>query len=151
MTELQPGDLLLYKPNGLMGRLISWRTSGKYSHCELYIGGGRSISARNEGVNEFHYRADFALVLRPTEPFDLKSALAWFEKEAKGQAYDWLGILWWVYAKHYGNRLKAQFCSEICHRLYAKGGFYPFAAHIDSDTVSPSHFEWARNLAIVTV
>ena len=91
---LLPGDVLLYKPTGLFGRIIALKTWHKIAHCECYVGNGNSVASRDgKGVNIYPLRlTDLAYILRPTQPLDLVSGLRWFHKEAKGLPYGWLDL-----------------------------------------------------------
>jgi hypothetical protein len=151
--RLQPGDCLLYAATGTFGRLISWITWHPVGHVEIYIGNGRSVAARNGiGVNQYPLRlADLIRVRRPAQPFHLPAALAWFLTQAKGQGYDWLGLLRFRTTGKVSTKLDSptkQFCSEFATRFYGQGGFYPFGEE-DADAIAPFQFDTSALLPCI--
>jgi len=147
MTELKPGDCLLYKPkkSSFFGWLISIKTWHMISHCEVYIGEGLSAASRDgQGVNIYPIReTELVSVYRPKPEykFVMNKALQWFLLEAKGQKYDWLGLLRFTWGHSYtkGGTNNKQFCSEFLTRFYRAGGLDPFNGE-DADAVPPYLF-----------
>lgn len=140
--QLLPGDALLYSPTGLWGYLIALKTwLGKISHIEVYAGDGESWASRDgKGVQLYPLRIDHvATVLRPTQPLDLLAMDQWFET-VKGQAYDWGGLMRFLYwgSVGSGNNNK-QFCSEFAVRIFRAGGMDPFNG-VDADAIAPATF-----------
>lgn len=93
---IQPGDVLLYRPSDLYGRIIAYKTWHSVAHVEVSVGLGCAVAARPKtGVDRYPLRLDATLsaVLRPVQPFDLSAALRWFEREARGLPYGWLDLL----------------------------------------------------------
>ena len=144
---LQPGDAVLYFHHSLIGWLIALKTWTKVAHVEIYRGagvcnGGRvSYSSRfQSGVNAYPLRLDgVAAVVRPTQPLDLLAADAWFEAHARGQPYDWLGLLCFTLARRRGENHK-MFCSEMATHYYRTAGLEPFNPRWPADRVPPSFF-----------
>ena len=48
--SLKLGDVVLYRGTSLISRLIVWFDSGHYSHCSIYVGGGKVLEAIDKGV-----------------------------------------------------------------------------------------------------
>ncbi len=138
---LKPGDCLLYRPSSFFGYLIAIKTWNKVSHTEVYIGHGRSVASRDGiGVDEYPLRLDgLAYVLRPNQEFNLQKGLRWFYKYAKGQKYDWKGMLVFALAVRQGA-LDKMFCSECSTRLYRKCDLKPFSNNYNADRVAPATF-----------
>lgn len=146
---LRAGDCLLYAPKGFFGWLISIKTWHAIAHCEAYLGpndgtGEReSVASRDgQGVQIYPLRtSEIARVLRPTVPFDQDRALAWFNQSAKGQRYDWLGLLRFAWRAKVVPDAKdnKQFCSEFLTRYYRSGGLDPFNGE-DADAIPPFMF-----------
>jgi hypothetical protein len=133
--QLRPGDCLLYAPNSFWSYAIAVKTWNKISHCEAFIGHG-------ESVNKYALRLKgLSFVLRPPATFNLDEAMAWFA-DVKGQKYDWIGlsrfILWG--ATPTTGRNNKMFCSEFLTRWYRAGGYEPFNARCDADSVAPATF-----------
>ena len=140
---LRAGDCLLYRAKGFFGWAIAIKTWHSVSHCEGYVGLGKSVASRDGiGVNLYDWRSDGLIyVLRPNRPFDLKEALAQFNHKWKGQGYDWLGLLRFAWRSPV-SRFRCdnkQFCSELLTRWYRAGGIDAFNGE-DADAVVPSQF-----------
>lgn len=140
IPELKPGDVLLYGPSSIMGYLTSVKTWSNAVHVEMFVGEGKAITARSEGVNIFPLRtAQLIAVLRPNKPIDIPKAMEWFNANMKGQKYDWKGLLIFTLAVHQGAEDKA-FCSETVTRVSRNGDFQPFNPRFDADKIAPASF-----------
>jgi hypothetical protein len=149
LDALEPGDLLLFSRKGFFSRLIRIKTWSSISHCSIYIGAGKTVASRDgKGVELYDLQPDgLAAVLRPTLPVDLPAALDWFAAKAKGQRYDFLGLLrFFTLGKQSTDK---QFCSEFATRFYRAGGFEPFYADIDADLVAPGQFLYSPRFSRV--
>lgn len=137
----QPGDCLLYNtPGDFVDWAIRVKTWSIAAHVECCVGNGQSVASRATGVNIFPYRPEgLVAILRPSQPFDLAKALAWFNASAKGQRYDWKGLLCFALAVHQGSKDK-MFCSEFATRFYRAGGLNAVNANWDADKVAPGSF-----------
>lgn len=150
---LLPGDCLLYgpKPGSIFGWIIARKTWHGISHCELYVGKGRSCASRDgQGVGQYPLRTDqLAYVLRPTYPLDWAAYWKWF-KDVDGQKYDWWGLLRFVYTKtgSTGNNDK-QFCSEWLTRAYRALKAKVFNDIEDADAIAPASFITSANLTVI--
>ena len=147
---LLPGDALLYFDGSLIDRLIAFKTSGRIGHIEIYDGNGFSVASRNRiGINRYHWRADgLVCVRRPTERIDWQKGERWFQDDARGEGYDFKGLLCFYLAAKHGSRRK-MFCSEFALRRYRHSDFQPFNPEQDSDRTSPWDF-W-KSAAMETI
>jgi cell wall-associated NlpC family hydrolase len=136
---LRPGDLLLYRTNNPLGRGIQLKTYSKVTHCEIYIGAGRTIASREfHGVDTFDFRPEYlAAILRPVSLVDVPTMLRWHVREAKGQGYDYLGLFLGFFARRWGRENKRMWCSEHTTRAYRRGGLEPFREGVDADSIAP--------------
>jgi hypothetical protein len=136
---LLPGDLLLYRSNRVVGRVIQLKTSSKVTHCEIYVGHGRTIASRDGiGVDTFDFNPDkLAMILRPISPVDMAAMMHWHVTEAKGQGYDWVGLVLGFVARKWGRENKKMWCSEHTTRAYRRGGVKPFRDKVDADSIHP--------------
>src|SRR5690348_3462336 len=122
VNALQPGDCLLYHPvkGSFFGWLIARKTWHDVSHCEMYVGKGKSFASRDGiGVGLYDLRVtELAYVLRPEDSLDWAAFWKWF-KTVDGQKYDWFGLARMVYTKSVstGHNDK-MFCSEALVRGY---------------------------------
>lgn len=118
---LQPADILMYSTGGLVGGWIKARTWSDFTHCELYIGNGKTAAARGPqdgkgGVQTYEFRdKDLVLVLRPNRPFDLAAMVA-FHERCIGQKYDTWGLVRVFYLGGDGTDDRA-YCSEHVARM----------------------------------
>lgn len=139
---LREGDCLLYAPRGFFGFVISIKTWSRIAHCEVYAGGGQSLAARDGiGVGQYPLRTDYTHILRPRKELLFRVAYDWFNRKARGQGYDWLGLLRFawrarVVPTRFDNRM---FCSEFVTRFYRAGGLDPFNG-ADADAIAPCNF-----------
>lgn len=150
---LLPGDCILYapKPGSLFGWLISVKTYHKISHCEMYVGKGRSVASRDGiGVGQYPWRdTEVAYILRPTNPLDWAAFWKWFYS-VNGQKYDWLGLLRFVYTKSGATgKNDKMFCSEFLARAYRALGAKVFNDIEDADAIAPAAFVTSPNLTII--
>ena len=148
---MKPGDVLLYGPSNLYGWIISIKTWHSIAHVEVYIGNGKAVAARGEGVSVYAVRTDGLVEVRrphfeqPTSTFNVRLALDTFYRKYNGQKYDWLGLIRFawrarVVPERFDNR---QFCSELATRFLRDG--WPATEHDifaneDADAVAPFEF-----------
>lgn len=167
---LQPGDVLLYTPAGLFGKLITMKTWSDFSHSELYLGQGiiatvgggyawpdADVWASRDpkrwlprpsggGVNFWPLRtSQLAVVRRPKDPIALHVLLDFCQQTA-GQSYDWWGLL--RFFKIGRGKTDRQFCSEAITRALRLAGCELFD-NCDADSVSPGMLAWTRDLGDV--
>jgi hypothetical protein len=137
-VRLQPGDCLLYRPTGILGRIIAIKTWHPVAHVEIAVAPGKAVAARDlRGVNLYPTRwSELAYVVRPTAPFDIKKAMEYFD-EVRGQPYDLFGLFRFFGKK--GETTDKQFCSEFATRFYRAGGLDPFPGE-PADLVPPFYF-----------
>lgn len=141
MTPLiQPGDCLVYSPASFIGMLIARKTWLPYSHVEVAVSDKQVIAARVKGVN--YYPIDLndhlAVVMRPDSSFDLESGLEWFDLHAKGEPYDYWGLLrFYLFGKPSDDKL---FCSELATGFYRNAGMPALFHKIENDLVPPGWF-----------
>jgi len=143
---LRPGDILLYDKNTLFNWLIKLKRGEKYAHVEIYAGGDQSLASRNGiGVGRYPLRLDgLAAIYRVTKPFEFEIGERWFEDEANGQGYDWIGLANFIWAKWQGRENGKMFCSEFVARFFKKMGVPLFSDETDSDAVSPGMIPYSQ-------
>lgn len=143
VDQLQAGDCLLYLPKGPYGFLIAIKTWHEIAHCEGYVGGGESVASRDGiGVGRYPLReAQLRYVMRPIVPFDVAAAQQRFDREWRGQGYDYFGLLRFAWRAPVGRTRfnNKQFCSELLTRWYRAGGVDPFNGD-DADAIAPKDF-----------
>lgn len=124
MEELKSIDIIFYRGKSLFSKLIKWKTSGVYSHCEFINGfednGFETYGALNKvGVQfasiNWHKKKTkydiFTIKITKSQFEELRNYLT---KQYK-KKYDYLGILGFV-----DNRIKQDnhkwFCSELIYK-----------------------------------
>lgn len=148
LERLKPGDLLLYSGHSVFSWLIKVKTWSDFSHAEVYVGTGITITSRDGlGVKYYPFEPkNLSCILRPKLPIDFSRADEWFSTIV-GQKYDWWGLLRFF---HFGKESKdKQFCFECCTRYYRAGGFDPFSERYDADLVSANSFYSSPNFELV--
>lgn len=101
-----------------------------------------STASRNGiGVNLYPLRTKQLIsVRRSKHNWNYDQAFSWFENVAKGQAYDWKGLLCFTYAVKKGDPDK-MFCSEYGTRFARHGDLFIVNYREDADTVSPNDLD----------
>ncbi len=141
LGELKPGDHLLYERQGFAAWVIKKKTVSPFTHIEIFIGNGKTIGARNDGVHRYDLDlTNCTTVLRPAGHYDLDAALTWFDAEAEGQGYDWIGLYLSFWAQTWGRQNDKMFCSELALRFDRAAGFEPFTPAFDADACAPGDF-----------
>ena len=159
---LKAGDALLYYGDALLNAtdgsqhagFVDWaigvKTGGLCAHIELYDGGGQSVASRNGiGVNYYPLRlTGLIAVRRPKTAFDWQQGKNWFNSMAKGEKYDFKGLLCFWLAVRQGSKDR-MFCSEFALRRYRASSFQPFNPDQDADRTSPFDFWKCGNMETV--
>lgn len=150
IAGLEPGDVLVYKPDSFLTAFISIGDGVNSSHVATYLGNRQIAESklqedttvdgkRAKGVNTYALRTDrLTHVLRPAQPFRFAQGLAWHET-VRGQGYDLIGFRVFLFAKLRGNNSK-MFCSEHAARFARAMGMQPFASGFDADHIKPGDF-----------
>src|SRR5206468_4609077 len=110
-----------YAPVGAFGWLITFHTGGPVAHVEIFLGHGQSLASRDKlGVGIYPWRTtELAYVLRPAA-FEPAGALAWYERDGKGQPYGWLDLA--QFCGYYTVNGPGMVCSPCATRVLRAGG-----------------------------
>lgn len=148
--QLVRGDTLGYFTRDPLDYAIALKTWTFISHVEVYDGDGMSVASRNGiGVNRYPFRSSgLCVVRRPKVAINYETADAWFESEARGQKYDWKGLLCFTLAVRQGSRRK-MFCSEFWLRWYRHAQLELLDRNWDSDRTPPSFMMVTPNLETI--
>ena len=151
LPELKRGDFLLYGAKSwhdIASQFVMRRTAFGYAvHVEIYDGDGISTASRNGiGVNKYLFRrADLISVRRAAQAWNYDAAFQWFISTAKGQKYDWLGLLCFTYAVKQGSP-SHMFCSEYATNFAREGGLQLIRPGVSADTVTPNDIDRTATL-----
>ena len=148
---LKQGDAILYSPSSVVGYVIAIKTWSWVSHIEGYIGEGKSIGARPKGIDIYPLRNDkhSAYILRPNEPFDFGKAMGWFNKEAKGDKYDFKGLFDFYDVHNCTLDPSKQVCSVLMALWYQAGDCNIFAPTYPPNKISPAQFLQTPHMDII--
>lgn len=153
VPPLQPGDHLLYFTPCLIDYVICVKTWSHVGHIEVFDGRPDgmlqlAMASRSAGVDRYAFRLNgLRYVLRPKK-WDHAAATAWFEREARGQKYDYLGLLCFTLALKQGspNRM---FCSEFARNLDRAAGCPSFAPWWPGDLTAPGSYLMSPGFDVV--
>ena len=142
------GDILLKAKGSPMNTLTKIKTWSDVSHSELYVGrffdplNSQVITAfPSNGVNFYPFKLDNTLYILRPKMLPSPEGFHWFQKEAQGQKYDYLGMAAFVFAQLQGGDNGKQFCSEVIARIFKKGGYPLLHPRVDADAYAPSSFK----------
>lgn len=131
LNELMPGDVLLYRTSrkALLPTLIMKFTKSPYSHAEIYVGDGWSVSAEWYGItykNLVGKGRVFVDVLRHNGVGVPTAVVAEYARRSVGAPYDYFHLLSFPWLTRLGAILrsadKAFICSEHVGWCYKKAG-----------------------------
>ncbi len=92
-AELEPGDILLFGPDGTMGaQVIEFLTRSHYHHIAIYDGDGMIIEAMPEGVIRSALGNRRVTAVRPDLPPAERAAVADWARGHVGDKYDTRGL-----------------------------------------------------------
>jgi uncharacterized protein YycO len=166
---MKSGDILLFKGEDGISRLIAWGTNSRYSHVAVCVsaemnlaieaiagGGVRAIDTRQIKERYDVYR------IKESNNYDLNGAISYLVNKLNSH-YDYLGVLFLgmlkVLAKLYPPlKIKANkwqkdrdyFCSELCYEAFFKGGGLDIVPDIpEADVTSPGDISKSRIIGFV--
>lgn len=152
---MNPGDILLFKGEDGISKLIQWGTGSKYSHVAICVspemnlaieantrGGVRAIDIRN--IKEPYD------IYRVKESYNLTKTISYLVSKLNSN-YDYLGVLFLgllkvlaklkLPVKKIANNWQKErdyFCSELCYEAFYHGGGLDIAPAVSqADTTSP--------------
>lgn len=140
-SELIAGDCLLYKPSGIFGWAIVWKTGGGVSHVEVYKGGGNSYASREGfGTNEYPLRTEqLCRVLRSRAPLNMVRMGIAFEA-MRGQPYDWDGIANTALGGSGDSSPKGNVCSAAATIWYRVAGLHRLFGAEEPEHIAPRDY-----------
>lgn len=89
------GDILLYASTGsLADRAIALATHGRWTHCEIDLGNGKTIGAWGNGIGVHLVDAgrEHVFITPVANSQEIEYALEWAQKQV-GRQYGWLDIV----------------------------------------------------------
>jgi len=155
IPTLQPGDILLYDVaswktpwSSFVDWIIRVKTWSSVAHIEIFDGGQWSLAARADGVDRYPFRSQgLRYVLRPWN-WDHVAAESYFDRIARHQRYDWLGLLCFTLAVKRGSP-NQMFCSEFARNLARAAAWLAFADWWSGDKTAPGSFLMVGGSAMI--
>ena len=138
---MNPGDILLFKGEDGISRLIQWGTGSKYSHVAICVSPGMNLAIEamaGKGVRAIdirRIRSEYDVFrIKEGHDFNLDKTISYLIDKLN-QKYDFLGIIFLGLIKllaKIGRPLKNvankwqidrdYFCSELCYEAFNFGG-----------------------------
>ncbi|OGW74863.1 MAG: hypothetical protein A2Z72_02350 [Omnitrophica bacterium RBG_13_46_9] len=166
---MQPGDILLFKGEDGISRLISWGTASKYSHVAV------SVSPEMNLVIEAMTRggvraADIRQIKQKYDVYRIKSEYAYNQYETASYLvsklnlkYDYLGVIFLGFLKvlskiglpledtaNMWQKEKDYFCSELCYEAFFFGGGLDIVPDVSqADITSPGDIAKSHIMELV--
>lgn len=140
--QMQDGDVLLFKGQSWLSKIIKWRTKSAYSHAGIVVwwsdrlmvleAVGKGVLARPISYNLNHYEGDINYY-RPTETLsaETRKNMALFAQEQLGKEYATKRLVGFFFKLLFNRPLESQdkkeaagryFCSEYVADIYSKNG-----------------------------
>lgn len=140
-------------PTDWLGFLICLKTWAMLSHVECYVGNGRVVAARPQGVDLYPERIDKHLrfVRRPVIgqgcQFDTQGAMQ-AVKPMLGKPYE-IGGLFSFYLPWMHRHRATRICSSVATVFLRGGGCEPFNPDFDADDASPAQLYQTNDLSTI--
>lgn len=167
---MNPGDILLFKGERGISRLIAWATNSKYSHVAVCVSPqmNLAIEAQTRGgvmARDIRQIKESYDVYRVKEghDYDLNGAMSYLVSKLNSR-YDYLGVLFLgllkLFAKIYKPiKVKANkwqkdrdyFCSELYYEAFYTGGLDIVPDVPEADITSPGDISKSRLIELVKV
>lgn len=148
-SQLEPGDVLLYRPVGLFGLAIAVKTWHSIAHVEIYVGNGQSVASRDGlGTGVYPLRlSELAVVCRPCVPIDVAGALARF-KQKPPRPYGWLDLVEFIGVDVNSGGIV---CSPFADEFLRDEGIVDFLNGEPKAKIAPFEFELDKRLVLYDV
>ncbi|RKY40981.1 MAG: hypothetical protein DRP85_07490 [Candidatus Makaraimicrobium thalassicum] len=154
---MREGDILLFKGEDWISRLIQWGTGSKYSHVAVCVSPGMSLAiesitgggVRARDVRQIKSEYDVYRV-KEGHSYDLDKTVS-FLVSRLNLRYDYLGVVFLgllkllsrlgLPLKNAANKWQIDrdyFCSELCYEAFFRGGGLDIVPNVpDADITSP--------------
>lgn len=148
-SQLEPGDVLLYRPVGIFGLAIAVKTWHRIAHIEIYVGNGQSVASRDGlGTGVYPLRlSQLAVVCRPLVPLDVTGALDRF-KQKPHRPYGWLDLVQFIGVDVDSGGIV---CSPFGDEFIRDEGLIDFLNCEEKAKVAPFEFMLDQRLALYDV
>ncbi len=156
VDTMQAGDILLFKGEDGISKIIQWGTNSRYSHVAVCVSPQMNLAieaitrggVRARNIKAIKQEYDIYRV-KEEYPYDLVKTISYLVARLN-QSYDYFGVLWlgvlklfsklglpfkntankWQIARDY-------FCSELCYEAFDFGGLDIVPDVPEADIASP--------------
>lgn len=167
-SAMQDGDVLLFKGQSWLSKIIKWRTQSDYSHAGIVVWWngrlmvleaiGQGVLARPISYNLEHYTGDIEY-FRPQQKIatEVRTSMAQFAQAQLGKKYATRRLVGFFFKLIFKRPLQSQdsseaagryFCSEYVADIYAKNGL-DLDIERSSGYTSPDRLATAAGLSFV--
>lgn len=128
--------IVFKKPQGIIGKLVCWRTKDIYSHSWIELDGiiydpsviyGKRIIL-NKNLRRRNYPADLVIEIKLTKS-ERQLMRAWVE-DWVGSPYDFLSVLGWFFGIKEMESNRNSYCHEFCRHSLVRLGKLPADNHL---------------------
>jgi len=153
---LKRGDVLLFRGNDILSRIIRYATHSEFSHAACYLGDGQIVESAIKGVEvvSLSGRDNFAVYRHfDHDTKQMEEAVDWMV-EQEGKGYDYLGLFGIGLSiitknkRNYFDDKNRYWCSELIADGYMRSGLLLDA---DSRTYKVSPGDLARSALMTEV
>jgi len=166
--EMRDGDVLMFKGQSWLSKIIKWRTQSAYSHAGIVVWWndrlmvleaiGQGVLARPISYNLHHYTGDIEY-FRPAREIapETRTNMAQFAQAQLGKKYASRRLIGFFFKLLFNRPMQSQdnaeaagryFCSEYVADIYAKNGF-DLDIERSSGYTSPDRLARAEGLTFV--
>jgi len=145
---MEAGDILLFKRNTGLSRLISWGTHSIYTHCAICVDAEMNLMIEAEGcvrARDVRKSKDYDVFrVKQGYPYDLDDVIS-FLVDKLGNRYDWAGVIFLgflklIHFKKSANKWQKKndyFCSELVSEAFEYGGL-DLVDKVEDSVTSPA-------------
>jgi len=154
---MQAGDILLFKGEDGISKLISWGTGSIYTHVAVCVSPGMNLAIEaitRGGVRARdirHIKESYDIYrIEEDHSFNLEATISFLVSQLNNK-YDYFGVLWLGFLKllsklkiplkdtaNKWQKDRDYFCSELCYEAFYKGGGLDIVPDVDeADITSP--------------
>ena len=155
---MKPGDILLFKGEDGISKLIRWGTNSKYSHVAVCVSSEMNLAieaitrggVRARDIRKIKQDYDIYRIKKEEHPYNLEATISYLVGKLN-QRYDYFGVLWLgllkllarlkLPLKNTANKWQKDrdyFCSELCYEAFRFGGELDIVPDVDeADITSP--------------
>ena len=146
---MRAGDILLFKRNTGISKLIAWGTNSPYTHVAICVNADMNLAIEAQGRvrgQDVRKMANYDLFrVKQGYPYDLDDVVSFLVSKLNNK-YDYLGVIFLGLLKLFPSKIMANkwqkkndyFCSELVWEAFAYGGLMIVDKPEGGSVVSPA-------------